>query len=272
MTTETSVTINEAEFDVLPIEVLRIDDSYQREFRERVVKEILEKGYDLNAAGLITVSERPPAHGQRDPRYFIVDGQHRAAAAKRAGETDVLVKIVRFQGGEAKLRMQEAELRGKLGIRKADTPMERFKHRLAAGDEPTREIDRMVESYGGIIALSQGAKGIQSLGTLEKIHKAGNLDRVLKIIKVGWDTFDGRAGESASLTAFNWLTTKHGDKLDENRLTRVMKNLPPEAVHARATVIQSISGGSLWKNYYRAIIEAYNHRQPEQRKLSLIEF
>jgi hypothetical protein len=268
-----AVSIHDADFEVLPIEILKVDLDYQRERRERIIKEILDEGFDLDAAGLIVISERPPLQGSSDPRYYIVDGQHRAEAARRSGETEVLVKIVRYKGGDAKLRMEEAKLRGKLGIRKADTPVERFKHQLAAGNNESRAIDALVESYGTHISLKPSSRhGLGCVSTLEKLYRKGTLENALAIIRQGWDTFEGRAGESAALEGVHWLLFKHSEKIDLNRLKRVMGNFPPEAVHARATVMQTISGGSLWKNYYRALLEAYNHRQAESKKLPMVEF
>lgn len=276
-------TVHTEDFDVLPIATLLVDETYQRELRERIIKDILAKGYDLNAAGIIIVSERPPLPGMRDPRYYIVDGMHRVKAAERSGETEVLAKIVRFKGSEAKLRMQEADLRGKFGVRKADTPQERFKHQLAAGSDESLAIANLVDGYGGSITLTQSKKGIGAISTLEKLYRrkvtdtaTGRqhplLDDVLRIIRTGWDTFDDRAGEASTLEAIGWMIVKHGSRLDERRLTRIMKSMPPEAVHARAVALQAIAGASLWKNYYRALLEAYNHRQTDAKKLSVVEF
>ena len=52
-----------------------------------------------------------------------------------------------------------------------------------------------------------------------------------------------------------------------------MSSNSPDSIHARAHAIMSAMGGSLWKNYYRALIEAYNHRAPKTvPKLVPIEF
>lgn len=267
MTEETAVTIGDSEFDVLPIGVLLIDDSYQRELRERIVRDIVTSGYDIDAAGLITVSERPPLPGMHDPRYFIVDGQHRAKAAARTGEDEILVKIVRFKGGEAKLKMQEASLRGKLGARKADTPIERFKHQLASGNDESMAISALVESYGGHVTLKPNSRtGIQAISALETIYRKGKLDEVLRIIKKSWDTFDNRAGEASTLQGLFWFVQKHEGEYDEAHLTRRLRGVPPEALHARAGAIRAGMAGSQWKNVYRAMVEFYNTRPPAKVK------
>lgn len=274
--TEHAVTLEGIDYDVLPIAVLHVDTSYQRELRERIVKDILAQGYDLNAADGIIVSERPPLSGMTDPRYYIVDGQHRVKAAERSGETEVIVRIVRFKGGEAKIRQQEAELRGKRGYRKADTPIERFKHRLAAGNDESMAIDKLVESFSAHIALNpntRGKDGIQAISTLEKLYRKNTLETVLDLIRRGWDTFDGRAGESAALEALNWFVTKHQGKFNKDHLVRRLAANSPDAIHARGHAIKAAMGGSLWKNYYRAIVEAYNHRAPKGvDKLVPVEF
>lgn len=263
-----------ADYDVLPLDVMLIDDSYQRELRERLLKEMGE--YDMVAAEALTISERPPLPGMNDPRYYLVDGQHRRALAKKAGETEHIVRIVRYNGSEAKIRQQEADLRGKKGVRKADTPVERFKHQLAAGDDQSLAIDSMVEAHGGTIAVTQNGKGINAISTLEKLylrryHNHPLLSDVLDVLTDGWGTLDGRAAENAALEGVGWLIMKHGDALDRKHLVRRMRAHAPEAIHARAVGMRAIMGGALWKNYYRALIEAYNNRQGESKKLGLIE-
>lgn len=267
-----STTIIDDDVEVLPIDVLRVDESYQRERRSYLVKKIREKGFDMNAAYPIIVSERPPSRGMSDVRYYIVDGQHRTTAAEEEGETEVLAKIVRFSGSESQIIRKEAALREKMGDRKADTPMEKFKAKLRAGDGVAIKIDNLVESYGGRLALKQGAPGIQAISTLQKLYEGDVLDGVLRTIKSGWDTFDGRAGEAASLEAISWLLKKHPD-VDLTHLQRRMSGAPPEAVHARAHALKAIAGGSLWKNYYRALLEFYNTRAPQKiKRLQAMDF
>jgi uncharacterized ParB-like nuclease family protein len=225
-----NVTLRDDDLEVLPIAVLQVDRSYQRDEREHLIRKILADGFDMNAAYPIIVSERPPVGAMSDHRYFIVDGQHRTVAAERDGETEVIAKIVRFQGSEAKIIQQEAALRTKMGERKPDTPMERFKAKLRSGNDTALRIDSMVESFGG------------------------------------------RAGEASMLDAIAWLLQKHPD-VDTKHLIRRLRGTPPEAVHARATAIQSGMGGSLWKNYYRAMLEFYNQRAPAKTKrLTPIDF
>lgn len=268
-----TVSLSEDDLDVLPIAVLRIDMSYQRERREHLIRKILRSGFDMNAAYPIMVSERPPAEGLDYPRYFIVDGQHRTGAAEREGETEVIAKIFRFQGSEAKIVQQEASLRTKFGERKPDTPMERFKSKLRSGDDEALRIDALVESFGGRIAQSQNqSHSIHAVSTLEKLYRRDVLTSVLRIIKDAWDGFDGRAGEASMLESLAWFVQKHPDA-DNIHLIRRLRGTPPEAVHARATAIQAGMGGSLWKNYYRATLEFYNQRAPAKiKKLTPIDF
>lgn len=262
-----------ADYDVLPLDVMLVDTHYQRELRDRLVKAMGE--YDMNAAGSLTISERPPLRGMTDPRYYIVDGQHRRALAKAYGEVEHIVKIVRFPGSEAKIRQQEAELRGKLGFRKADTPVERFKHQLASGDDRSLAIDAMVEQHGGQVAVTQNGRGINAISTLEKLyerryHKHPLLTDVLDVIVEGWGSLDGRAGETAALEGIGWLIAKN-ESLDRRHLAKRMRGNAPEAVHSRAVAMRAVMGGALWKNYYRALVEAYNNRHPEAKKLPVIE-
>lgn len=258
------LTIDDGDYEVLPIAVLLVDPAYQRELRERVVKGMLEEGFDMTAAYPILVSERPPLAGMRDPRYYIVDGQHRTRTAERAGESEAICKIVKFRGSEAKIRMQEADLRRKMGERKADTPMERFKSKLAAGNDEALKLDRLVESYGGHISLNPNSRtGLHAISTMERLFRKGKLEQVLIITRKGWDTLDGRAGESSTLDALAWFVTKHEGHFDQGHLTRRMKGMPVETLYARAHAIRAAMGGSLWKNIYRALIEVYNQRAPK---------
>ena len=63
------------------------DHSYQRPLDRRRAKK-MAANWDRRLAGIIEVSERPEGHS---PRYAVIDGQHRVAAAELLPEQPVLV-------------------------------------------------------------------------------------------------------------------------------------------------------------------------------------
>src|SRR3989304_2375030 len=108
--------------EVLTIDDLHVDHTYQRDLSADRVQSIAAR-WDIVAAGPIVVSRR--ANGD----LYIVNGQHRAAAAKMAGETHVIAQVVNDLTAK-----KEATLRLKGNCRLGDKAMERFRAQLVSGD------------------------------------------------------------------------------------------------------------------------------------------
>lgn len=139
---------------------LKVDHTYQRLIEAPASKKLIEKiaeNWDWRLCGALTVSNRCPdddltwddsQHG-----FFVIDGQHRLAAARLRGDIDYLPCMVsEFGSFEA-----EALLFVSLNsVRRQISPLDRFHARVAAKEPLALEIRQIiVDECGGTIPRHQ---------------------------------------------------------------------------------------------------------------------
>src|SRR5688500_10587889 len=74
-------------FEILPIDLLFVDDSYQRPLTTFADK--IEREYNPALLGTLVVSKREDARTTLGYRYAVVDGQTRMEGAARRGVTEL---------------------------------------------------------------------------------------------------------------------------------------------------------------------------------------
>lgn len=152
----------------LRVDELLIDDSYQRSIEtpasERLITAIAAT-WDWDLVDVLKVSRRP------DDRLYVVDGQHRRAAAARRPDIPQLPCVVKRCGGPTEeARLFIAANRG----RKAMSRFDDYRAALGAGDDEALTIDRMVRAAALTIATHSGARGVKpgALQILSPIKRA----------------------------------------------------------------------------------------------------
>lgn len=142
-------------------DVLQIHPAYQRDLIASKVKEITAN-WSWVAAGAIVV-------GERGGEFWVIDGQHRAQAAKRRSDITHLPCVV-FQTEGVK---QEAIAFLDLNTgRKPVTSLGKFKAMIAAGDEAACMAHKILESLG-VTPKATANKGKELKSVAWAIKKAG---------------------------------------------------------------------------------------------------
>jgi hypothetical protein len=254
--------------EVLVIEQINVDADYQRDLRHELVNKIARE-YDIVKAGPILVSERD------DGQLWCIDGQHRMAGAQQAGETEIFAHVVHglSQANEAELRLARND-------RKSDTAQEKFRSRLVMKDPVAHAISAIVQSVGTEVNLTANSySGINAIATLEILynldHTGDWLLRVLQIIRDAFEDEDGTPilnGETCStsmLKAVCWFAGQHIDTREVTRPDFVSRlgTLGYDDIRRKAVTTQAANGGALWVNFYRALVEGYNWRRTDAKKI-----
>lgn len=246
--------------EVLMIEDLRIDALYQRDLSQDLVNKIAET-WDLAAAGPIVVSRR------KSGDMYIVNGQHRTAAAKRAGETEILAQVI--EGLDAKT---EAELRLKGNTRRSDRPAERFKAQVAAGHEDSLAIVEICNRFDTKInEFPNMSSGINAVAAIERLYERDNgilLVRTFEMIQDAWSSVGGEYATSSILKSLAFFINQHPEA-NRNRLIGRLTMEGPKGLQRRGMNHRAIHGGAEWLNYYRALVEVYNDKLNDANKLEL---
>lgn len=244
---------------MVALKPLRTDRSYQREIKQDLIQTIRNNWHDI-AAGAIILSRR------KDGSLWIVDGQHRVAAAQMLKMTRLPAIII-----EGLTIEQEAELRIELTTRKSDTPGEKFKARLVANEPKALSILEIASSLDVKIALDrQKGDSVNALSALEYIwdvDKGVTLKTILKIIKDARGVVNQETASRTNLLMLKWFMEHHVNEMERKRLLYVLR-MSAAAIIAKAEENKVHLGGALWVNQYRVLIDLYNEGQPEATKLT----
>jgi hypothetical protein len=130
--------------ELLPLESLLVDDSYQRPPSWPFVRREAAR-YDPTLVGTVDVAQRSPS------LYAILDGQQRVEIVRLVGKGTVWASI--YQGLD--IQSEARFFLHKNSHRKNMHPYYTFRARVASGDQDAVEIERIVHQYG--YRLSIGA-------------------------------------------------------------------------------------------------------------------
>lgn len=254
------------------LESLRVDRSYQRDVSQALVDKIADD-WSRVASELLLVSDRGAGREEEWPekgRYYLVNGQHRSYAARKVGLTFMDARVIDLSEVPDPAKI-EAEYRLQTNVRNADKPLERFKAQLRAGNEESVAIVKILERFDTEINLVPTVEhGINAVSTVERLYKLDEGVTLTDTLELVRDIFRVVAGKTASasvLYSLAWFIEKHRDEASRDRVIEKLRLLGIEAWDRRARTIGASYGGSLWMNYYRALVETYNERLQDKSRL-----
>jgi uncharacterized protein DUF6551 len=238
---------------------LNVDRSYQRDISMALVEQI-KNNWDEIASELILVSER------KNGKLYIINGQHRTAAARLVGVTKIWARVV--QGLNS---AQEAALRLKTNVRLTDKPLERFRAQLAAGDPESHAIVKLLERFGTKVNMTvdpkEGINAVSSIEGLYRVDDGATLQETLEFIQAIWGTPGGKHATAAVMRSVAWFLLKHSDTANMERAQAQLKGMGIAAFDRHARTVGATMGGTLWLNYYRSLVELYNEGLGDKSKL-----
>lgn len=249
--------------DVYPM-ALRVDEIFADATYQRVLDvaraRSMSTNWDRRLAGVIEVSDRGE---HASPRYAIVDGQHRWAAAKNLRPAPVLVANVH----EGLTPADEAALFDKLNRqRKQPTTWDHWRARRAANDQLVLAIEETALRHELRVHEQSGKDGvITCVSTLEKIaNSVGGLDLLdaaLNLIKQAWgeqrDAYDSPIVMGMAMV----IQTFGADRrLNGPRLVEALAPTPARRIRFQASALRDSTPGSLAKLTAITLVNQYNRR------------
>lgn len=244
---------------VLPIASLKIDHTYQRDLIADVVEKIKDE-WDIVTAGTIVVAQR------ENGDLYVVDGQHRLAAATLAGETEILAQLVSGLTPE-----EEAQLRIQGNFKRSDRISEVFRARVFAGDEVAVGLQSLCKRYDTQINyVPDYQHGINAIAACESIYRFDNgglLAEVFDHIKAAFGTVEGAHAGGNIVKALAWWLQRHDQEADVTRLVSKMRAAGVSYIARNARNYKAAMGGSQWLNTYRALVDIYNEGLRDNNKL-----
>lgn len=244
---------------------LQVDDTYQRSIES-----------DPSQRLIATIAMRwdwrlcmPLAVSRRDAEKFVIDGQHRLAAARLRGDIPHLpCCLATYEGAADEAAMFVAANR----VRRAINRLDDFHAALVAGDEDAVEVERIVKAAGLRVSRQTGSQSWRP----GEVAFTSSIQTVLN-----------RHGERLVLAALTALAQAFSEQvLNQGAslflgLTRIMVS-PPENLDRKVLakclqrrqmedwglVVKGAKGGDIRAQLMRhAILEEYQkcQRSPEER-------
>lgn len=250
---------------------LSVDRTYQRDPSQSLVDKISEE-WDEVASELLLVSDRGANRKDRWPeggQYYLVNGQHRSLAAAKRGIKKVQARVIDLTEVPDPAAF-EAIFRLRTNVRLGDKPVERFKAQVRSGDPDSLAIVIMLENFGTYVNETVGDTGINAVTALEKLYRVDDgklLQETLQLIKDAYGGLGGMYTTQPILVGVAWFILKHQDESDRTRVVQQLAHSGPAALDRRARAIAASMPGTLWQNYYRAVVEFYNERLSDSKKL-----
>lgn len=233
-----AVTICGKKIASVPVSLLRIDETYQREPKGNNIQNLI-KEWDINSCDLLDVS-------YRDGKFYIIDGQHRYTAANYIGVQNLPCTI-----RTELTRNQEAIIfaRQNRNVKKL-CPYDTYKANIVYGDTSDPEvkadmiINKVCKKYNitvkNITKVSQKeTKLLRSLSEARRIVKSNGENCFEWIIKTICNTNWENCSTSYSqdiLRTLNNFYIENKDNIDKynDSIKRVMNSNTPIQLIARA--------------------------------------
>ena len=238
----------------IPVAELFADDTYQRPLDAGRARKI-GAAWDRRLAGIVEVSDRGES---ANPRYAVIDGRHRWAAAQHAG-IEVLVANVHTGLSVP----DEAKLFDRLNReRRRITTWDHWNARRAAGDTTVTAIENAVAAVGLTIDPAPKAGNVRCTATLEKLHALDGPDLISAALNVAQEAW-GRdvAGFDAPIVHGLGLVLFHlHAELDPARLVESLLEVRPQNLKAAAANLRGMTTGSTAKLVAITIMAGYNKR------------
>lgn len=225
-------------FQSIAKERLETDAAYQRELNEDKVKD-LRANWSHLACGAICVA-------RRGGDFYVVDGQHRVAAAKaRADITHLPCMVFELESTQEEAKAFLAANKN----RKPLTSLDTFKAMIESGDPVAMEAQKLLAQAGYVASRHDKARGVRAIGSILR-----SLQADAAAFRAVWPAIvaaaQGQAIQERAILGLFWIE-KHrrddslGDPKWVKRLAQVGQPVLLEAA-AKASAYYARGGSQVW--------------------------
>jgi hypothetical protein len=243
---------NRPKLDWVDCGLIDVDHNYQRDVDGRSVEKILAN-FRWDHFGAVVLAQKP------DGRFNVTDGQHRVKAAQlHPLVTHVPALIIALEGtaGEAEnfLVINRA--------RRAVSTIEIYWAGIASEDPHTLRIKSVLDQAGCEVCAAHGeyrpghTMAVTAVGrAITRYGDSATVD-ALKTIRAAWPK-DSKSLRGSLITALARIF-RASDRIDHDRLIKVLAPKSFVELTAHAEAFRKLSGGSADTVLARTITELYN--------------
>jgi ParB-like nuclease domain len=234
------------------LDMILVDHSYQHSLKQTKVNRFA-KNFQIRQFGIPVVNKR--ANGY----FYLVDGQHRVAAANLLQDPPTTIRCEVFSGLTLE---EESWLYHELnGTRDDLTPMELFVAAINAGHPEELAIKAAVEEAGMEVTRGGSSSShVQSVTSLFQVYRRFGgplLTRTLSIMHRAWPTEKDPCHHTL-IVGMAFLLDKEKE-INEKRLIHVLNLVTPSVVVGRSRVLRVSLASSTIKATVTALTGLYNN-------------
>ncbi|MBS4102465.1 DUF6551 family protein [Tsukamurella paurometabola] len=192
----------------IPIDLTRVLGIAQREVSPGHVRRIAE-AFDADKLGTITVNAR-------DGVFYIMDGQHRVAAAKEAGYEDAMIDAHVYTD------LTDEQMAETFLVLNANLPvskMDKFQNQVTANYDAAVSIQRIAKSVGYKIRSGSGDGVIQCVAPLERIYASGGSAALWSTLTTIRDAYGDSGMKAPLIQGIGQVCAIYSQIIDHERLT-----------------------------------------------------
>lgn len=228
--------INKPVLDWVDIDLLQVDNSYQRNTegtRSQSIINTIIKGFDWNEFAPLVVAKTPEG-------YNIIDGQHRFIAASK-------LKINKLPCYIIQKANKDKQADTFVGINKNRVAVNYFalhKARLAKNDELALKIEDFCFNNdikipaSGYVSKPNHTLALNTIGQQIKKHNEGYLSEAVRLIKEAFPTMLGQIKPDILNTL---IKVKQNHKVRDEELIAAMRNFGDnKMISAKAKQLKSL--------------------------------
>lgn len=253
----------------IPVADMFVDDSYQRELDNNRAR-MMAQTWDPRLVGVLDVADRGPDHHPASPRYAIINGQHRRAAAMHVDPEMSLVCVV-HTGLDLEA---EAQLFWDIDRRtKKLSTWDRWNARRTAGDPDVLKVIAIAAQAGRRVEnRADDPKVLQCPAALEWVLSHFDADTLLWTLQLLADVWpiEPEAGTAIVVKGTAIALAEQGETFDSGLFADVLSETSPFQIKGKAAELKARGwSGSLPKLYAAAALTVYNQRAPRGHKANI---
>jgi hypothetical protein len=247
-----------------------VDPSVQRQLNEPRVNK-LAKEFNPKMLGLITASKR------LDGRNYILDGQHRIMAARKAGWTGYVATRLYENLSVA----EEAQLFLDLNDTRKVGALDKFLVRATMGDPSAVALKEALDRVGLRVSGTHAGGQFAAIVSLERVYagfmsyasepRIDLVEAVLQILTRAYTAQERKAFQANTVMGVGLILHIFGKRVDADDLVAALRSIPADALAIKGRSTKDLEGGTGAQGVAKVLLSIYN-KGKSSRRLEFHEF
>lgn len=236
----------------VPLEKMRVSVNAQRDLRQSRVDKLLAD-FSLELLGFPVVNER-------EGFFYIIDGQHRIKALVVWLGDKWESQNLTCQVYSGLTEQEEARMHDRLNDQLPQSPFDRFKVRVTAGNPTETSVKKIVERVGLHISRSKNEGSVSAVSALVKVYERANYKVLERTLKIVYGAFGNPGLSNQVIDGVARVCERYDGALDDERAKSVLQDMRGGigALVSRADLLRKQTGASVPECIAAAAVDRIN--------------